>query len=291
MISRAKRTATPAAALLAAATLLISTFLAPAPAEAQTGNVVTFGDSFTASPDQIKNQISHLSSGSSNLAGSSLDDYPRRGGCLQSPDNWPRLLAERTGRQVDDWSCTAETSHSVLSRLDAAIGAGDIHAGTHAVILNIGGNDFGPVAVAEGVPFLDVPVISERFTGHMHTAAAKIRAAAPQARIVLAGYPEITNGSGLCLLNIIPQVPLGIPVPGAYGEGVLQEMQRNAAEATGMIFVDNYAQTTGHNTCSPNDSRRYVAAMIDTTSPVYTMSLHPTVLGHSVLADNNATAL
>jgi lysophospholipase L1-like esterase len=291
MLTLPRRATPPAALAVAMATvaLVLSALFTPVTATAQSGNVVTFGDSYTASPDQFKN---HAAGGlSSNLPGSSTAGYPSRGGCLQSPMNWPRQLADQTGLRVDDWSCTAETSQSVLSRLDAAIGAGDINSGTRAVIMNIGGNDFGPFAVLEGAPFLNVPVIAERFAGHMDSAAAKIRAAAPNARIVLAGYPEITNGSGVCVFNVVPQVPMGIPVPGAYGEGVLRDMQRNAAEATGMHFVDNYALTRGHNTCSPNDSQRYVAGIIDTTSPDYTMSMHPTDLGHAALARNNADPL
>ena len=291
MFTLPRRAPAPAAFAVAMATvaLVFSVLFTPAPATAQSGNVVTFGDSYTASPDQFKNHAAGTLS--SNLPGSSAAGYPNRGGCLQSPMNWPRQLASQTGLRVDDWSCTAETSQSVLSRLDAAIGAGDVNAGTRAVIMNIGGNDFGPFALREGAPFLDVPVIAERFTGHMQSAAAKIRAVAPNARIVLAGYPEITNGSGVCVFNVVPGVPMGIPVPGAYGEGVLRDMQRGAAEATGMDFVDNYALTRGHNTCSPNDSQRYVAGIVDTTSPDYTMSMHPTDLGHAALARNNAGPL
>ena len=73
-------------------------------------------------------------------------------------------------------------------------------------------------------------------------------------------------------------------------ENNIREMQRVGAERNGMIFVDNYALTRGHNTCAP-DASRYVAGSIDVTSPAYTMSLHPTDLGNEALARNNGAAL
>lgn len=126
---------------------------------------------------------------------------------------------------------------------------------------------------------------------HVRAAADKVRAVAPNAQLIVTGMPQITNGTGMCLLNIIPSLPLGIPVPGHAFENTIREMQRTGARQAGMDFVDNYAMTAGHDTCSTDDASRYVAGVIDTTSPEWEFFLHPTVAGSAALAQNNAGAL
>lgn len=287
---------------LALLLMLICLVVAPGQARAQAaGNIVTFGDSYTAGPDQLFNQYHNSSTGSADALSSTSSGssnplappewYPIRQGCLQAPTNWPRALANQTGVPVDDWSCTAETSQSVLNRLDNAIRDGYIHGSTRAVIFAVGGNDFGPYGIGEGAPITDYNAMVARFSGNMQAAAAKVRAVAPNAQLVISGYPQITDGHALCFFNVIPQVPLGVPVPGNAAEGAVRDMQAAGAAAAGMHFVDNRALTSGHSTCSPNDSQRYVAGIVDTTSPDYPMSLHPTDLGHQALARNNAAAL
>ncbi|GAB3690625.1 hypothetical protein GCM10027595_01070 [Corynebacterium nasicanis] len=275
------------ASLLLAAALTVPTVAGVGTAQAQPGNAVVFGDSYTAMPDQFYNHYR----GSSLSSGMVPADYPRASaGCLQSPNNWPRKMQQQTGIPVIDRSCTAETSQSVLGKIDSAIHEGQIHRGTRAVYLAIGGNDWGPFGRNEGANSSDVPSMTERYSHNLSLAGAKIRAAAPGARIIVAGMPEVTDGKGLCLIQVIPNLPLGIPVPGHQVENNIREMQRTGAERNGMIFVDNYALTRGHNTCSP-DATRYIAGSIDFTSGPYTMSLHPTDLGNEVLARNNGAAM
>lgn len=280
------------AALLATLTAFAASVMAvsaAAPAQAQAGNIVTFGDSYTASPDQFVNHMwnSSLSSADPN----SEPHVEQRGGCLQATSNWPRQMQAQTGVPVVDWSCTAETSQRVIFRVNEAIRFGDIHPGTRAVYFSVGANNYGPFGINEGRSPLDQGSMIEGFSNDMAQAAAAVRSVAPNAQLVVAGMPQVTNGSGLCLLNVIPGVPMGVPVPGVLAENSIREMQRIGAERNGMTFVDNYALTRGHGTCSTNDSQRYVAGMIDFTSPAYDMSLHPTHLGHSVLARNNAAAI
>lgn len=287
------------AAALAAVLVLLALVVSPPSARAaQAGNVVTFGDSYTASPDQLFNQYHNSSTGSADALSSGSSNplaapegYPSRMGCLQAPTNWPRQMARQTGLPVDDWSCTAETSQSVLSRVDAAISHGDIHGSTRAVILMIGGNDFGPFGIREGADVLNYDAMVARYSNNMRAVAGRIRAAAPNAQLVVAGYPQVTDGHALCFFNVIPTVPLGVPVPGHAAENALRDMQAAGAAAAGMRFVDNRALTSGHSTCSRNDSQRFVAGIVDTTSPPYPMSMHPTDLGHQALARNNAAAI
>lgn len=274
-------------ALASAAAVVLTMTGLTAPAEAQAGNVVVFGDSYTASPNDVLNAAARSSV---DVSSQQVSEYPSRGGCLQHPQNWPRQMAAATGLEVIDWSCTAETSQTVLSRIDEATKFNHINPNTRAVYLAVGGNNFGPHGISQGSQPLNEAAMRSSFSAHMGQAAAKIRAVAPHAKIIVAGLPRVTNGTGVCLFNVIPNMPGGIPVPGAAIETTIRDMQRDGAYANGMGFVDNYVLTAGHDTCAP-DHKRYVSGGIDTTTPGKTMSFHPTVSGHAALAHNNAAAL
>lgn len=256
-------------------------------ASAATGPVVVFGDSYVASPDQFLN-FAKDREGSTQLVPA---DYPRGGtGCLQSPDNWPRRLAANTGREVTDLSCNGETSRSVLERIDAAVNDRHLHPGVSAVLLAVGGNDYSNYGYREGARSSDRDAMQDRFSDHLGQAVDAIRSAAPDARVIVTGLPQITDGRTLCLLHTIPGTPLGVPFPGQQLETAIRDMQRAGAQRHGLDFVDNYALTAGHHTCAP-DHERYVAGLVDFTSPPFEMALHPTDLGAEALARNNAAAL
>lgn len=159
--------------------------LAPASATAAApGNIVTFGDSYTSNPDELRNTIRGINIPEVQQF---VWDYPHRQGCLQAPNNWPRKLGAKTGAPIDDWSCTAETSSSVLARIDSAITAGDIHPGTRSVVLAVCMNDYGPFGINQGFNPLDPRAMEAKFVENMGAAAGKFRAVAPGAKIILSG--------------------------------------------------------------------------------------------------------
>lgn len=282
--SRIRRGAIAAVTALATA---CAGFAAPTVASAQGGNIVVFGDSYTASPDEQYNFARGTTLSSDNIPA----DYPRTGRCLQDWHNWPRQMQRRTGITVRDWSCTAETSSSMLARIASARKSGHLNAGTRAVFLAIGGNDIGPYGLARGHNPFDQNSLNRTFSANIARAKAAIQASAPNAQIVVAGLPEVTNGTGICLINVVRGNPVGIPVAGEAIEGSIRSMQRYGAYRNGLKFVDNYALTRGHNTCATNDRARYVNGWLDTTSTRSTMPIHPTYAGHSALAANNARAI
>lgn len=115
---------------------------------APTGNIVTLGDSYTANPDQVRNTLRDVPI---KPVQDYVWNYPSQEGCLQAPMNWPRRLGVIEGAPVADWSCTAETSHSMLFRLDKAIAKGDVNRNTRAVVIAAGMNDFGPFGITQGM--------------------------------------------------------------------------------------------------------------------------------------------
>ncbi|MGO1949289.1 MAG: GDSL-type esterase/lipase family protein [Mycobacteriaceae bacterium] len=257
-------------------------------AEAQTaaagapGNIVTFGDSYTSNPDQVLNTFR----GVLEIVG----DYPQQAGCLQAPNNWPRKVGAKTGAPLSDWSCTGNTSRTMLGRIDHAVAIGDLHGGTRSVVLAVGLNNYGPFGVADGVNTVDPGAVRGGFLADLHAAADKIRAVAPGAQIVVPGTLTIADpgNSMFCPLNVVPDLPAGIPVPLLRDvENWNRQNQIDAAAEIGATYVEVKNGSAGNGTCAP-DQQRFVSGVIDTTTPDYNMIVHPSDAGSEFMADRVA---
>ena len=271
-----------AAAVVASAAL--AGIVAPTATAAPAGNIVTFGDSFSANPDQWRNLVK-------DIPGTNLD-YPSKEGCLQAPNNWPRKVAAK-GYAVNDWSCAGQTSRTMLGRVDRAIAVGDVHPGTRAVVLPSGMNNFAGLGALDGVNVIDPNAVRNSYLSDIRAAAAKVRAAAPGVKIIIPGSLAAAdpNTTMYCAVNVIPNAPMGLPVPLLRDvENMNANNQATAAKAVDAIFVDIRSGSRNHNTCAP-DRSRYVAGIIDTTTPNYNMSFHPSAAGSQYMADRIAPVL
>ncbi|MDN5723091.1 MAG: GDSL-type esterase/lipase family protein [Corynebacterium sp.] len=262
----------------------------PTASAAPSGNIVTFGGSFTSNPDQVRNTFR----GAGGELGEWARDYPATAGCLQAPNNWPRKLAHATGRHVDDWSCTAQTSGSLVGRVDHAIRSGAVHNDS-TVVISTGLNDFGSFGAVDNqnLALFDPPAVARDFTANMRTVADRIRSHAPDAHIVMTGsLPTVDRANTtFCALNVVPDFPLGAPVPVLRDvENWNRDNQRSAAAEMGADFVEIMDCARGHDTCAP-DQARYVAGIIDTTTPDYNMAFHPSDAGSQYVANTVAGRL
>ena len=271
--------------LLTAASVGLGITVAAQPATAApNGNVVVIGDSYAANPDQYYNTFR-------NVDGFVPDNYPRQSGCLQAPNSWPRQLSKRHGVPVNDWSCSGLTSKRAISRVDAAHRAGDIHAGTRTVVLNYGMHNPGPNGTANGADLLNPGDVRNRFLAETRAAVNKVRAYAPNAKIVFAGQMSITSNGMFCFLNVVPNLPAGLPVPVLSDvERWVRSMQAEAATRNNINFVDLKAETANRGTCAP-DNQRFISGIIDTTTPHYNMIIHPNLKGSNWVADRMSRSL
>nr|WP_260432465.1 GDSL-type esterase/lipase family protein [Corynebacterium bovis] len=280
------RSAVAAAAVgLAAVTVALGPGTTSADAEPE-GNVVYLGDSFTANPDQTRNLTRDINP----LV---FDGYPSREGCLQSPDNAPRQLADLIGVPVADWSCTAQTSRGSLHRIDRAIAAGDIHPGTRAVVLAAGMNNYGPYGALDGVDILDPRAVRDAYLADMHAAADRVRAVAPGARIIVPGQLTVADPvtAVYCAVNVVPDRPVGFPLPLLRDvENWNRANQVDAAREIGATYVEVRDGSADHHSCAP-DAGRWVAGVVDTTTPDYHMMFHPSRAGSAFVARRIAGAL
>ncbi|OFT59324.1 hypothetical protein HMPREF3151_01520 [Corynebacterium sp. HMSC05H05] len=274
--------------------LLAATSASPATAQ-PADNVVVFGDSFAANPDQYLNTVLRFTDGSSLSSTSServLRNNPSESGCLHGPDNWPSQLGAHTGAAVADWSCAGITSEQMLGRIDHAVHTGALNAGTRAVTLGAGFNDhWRPLLDKPGTTY-DAARTREQYLANMRAAAAKVRAAAPNAKIIIPGMLSVAGANGaICAFNVVPNLPLGVLTPTVHGwEQHHRDNQREAARQVGAAFLDINAQSTGHSTCA-RDADRWVAGLIDTTTAGYNMALHPSRAGSAFVAEQVARAL
>ena len=254
-------------AAVAASALLAATTASPATAQ-PAGNVVVFDDSFAANPDQYLNTVLRFADGTGLSSTSServLRNNPSESGCLHGPGNWPSQLGERTGA---------------------------LNAGTRAVTLGVGFNDhWRPLLDKPGTTY-DAARTREQYLTNMRAAVAKVRAVAPNAKIIIPGMLSVTGANGaICAFNVVPNVPLGVPTPTVHGwEQHHRDNQREAARQVGAAFLDINAQSTGHSTCA-RDADRWVAGLVDTTTAGYNMVFHPSRAGSAFVADQVARAL
>ena len=279
-VSSVKAAKAPVIALTAAAACaagMIAT--APTVAAQPSGkDLVVFGDSFTANPTLPPN---HIIAGTGPTSGS-REPVPGAGGCPQDAENWSRVAAGILDVSMADYSCNGlgrVPRTDLINTVVDATNKGDLGPTTRKVVLMYGGLDVLQW-VDTGTHVLGVAgSLPSGYQATITDARDRIRAAAPNAEIVMAGYPELGDGDNLCVINTTPNVPAPITVPGAGGiEMALQSSIRTAADVNGLRFIDMKALTRGHGTCAAPDSQRYVSGIFDTTSD-HNMKLHPTLEG------------
>ncbi|UDY23374.1 SGNH/GDSL hydrolase family protein [Nocardioides sp. Kera G14] len=196
-------------------------------------------------------------------------------GCFRSTNDYPHLLAKQAKLVLDDVSCSSATTEAVTSSQRTPQGSVEapqidaIDKDTDLVTVGLGANDFdlfGRVVLTcvqlsasdpSGSPCTTVDAaggensvanrladVEKRLVSLFHT----IRKAAPDARIVAVGYPQVvpTPEQGGCSELPIATGDLGW----AYDLNVgINAAVQKAADATKVDFVDVLSGTKGHDIC------------------------------------------
>jgi lysophospholipase L1-like esterase len=281
-----------ATAVVGGALLLAATTVPAAVAAAPTGTYVSLGDSYVSGP-LIPNQV--------NL------------GCLRSDHNYPSLVEATIGSSAfSDASCGGATTNDMTqSQTDGLITVNGpqlnaVTSDDKLVTLGIGGNDIGFISIiltcaTESLtnPF-GSPCTEYYTSGGTDQLAAAINATepkvaavlqaihqrAPQARVVVVGYPDL-----------LPEYNNGCwPVePIAYGdvsymratEKRLNAMLATAAAANGAQYVDTYTPTIGHDVCQ-SPGTKWIEGLLP-LSPA--APFHPNAKGEAAMANAVEAAL
>lgn len=220
---------------------------APAtPADTRITSYVALGDGFTAAP----------------YAGKTVGDD----GCLRSDANYPTLLAKRLHiDDVTDVSCTGATTGAISGKAKPAGAKDSVKPQLDAVT-----KDTDLVTIGMGIEDRDLlhdmfnvctsmpcgnkampQTILANVNSMSDTLTATVRAIqdrAPDATIVLVGYPTITPQSGDC--DAMPKLEqLGLDAANLVLQSVNHAI-RDTARSTGSSFLDVATISAGHELCS-----------------------------------------
>jgi lysophospholipase L1-like esterase len=229
-----------------------------APAVAAGGSYVALGDSYSSGTGTR----TYLSDGTS---------------CQRSVYAYPSLDAASLGLTLTFRACSgatvADVSNTQLSALSSA---------TAYVTISVGGNDAGfadvltecaqPAWMSSCNGAIDgaQSVINNTLPGRLSTLYSSIRAKAPNAKVIVVGYPRIFNGEDCNAATWFS--PTEESRLNATAD-LLNSRTSSAAGARGFTFVNPTSRFVGHAVC---DSPEWLNGL---SSPV-TESYHPNVAGH-----------
>ena len=182
-------------------------------------------------------------------------------GCARSKDNYPAFLADWLDvASYTDVTCSAATTADLYAPMTLFNGGTTgpqidaVSADTDLVTLGIGGNDF---AIYDGLircqqagsacPVDQLGADAKKVAGRIEQAVRRITKVAPEAEVLVVGYPDILPTEGTCkAVGTSPEV-LG---PVTDVAGLLNASLRKGAEAAGASYVDMEAVSAGHDVCA-----------------------------------------
>jgi lysophospholipase L1-like esterase len=250
------RTVTCAAVTAAVA---VTALLTAGPATAAPSRYVALGDSYSS--------------------GTGTGTYlPDGTSCLRSVYAYPSLVASSKGYALDLRACSGATTADV-----SALQLSAVDSTAAYVSLTIGGNDAGFAAVltecakpawasnCNGAVDKAVTTIDTVLPARLTSLYAAVRSRAPQATVVVAGYPRVFNGQDCNALTWFS------PTEEARLNATADRLNSRiaaAARAAGVRYTNPTAAFVGHAVCD-------TPAWINGLSFPVVESFHPNRLGQS----------
>lgn len=247
------------------------------------GRYVALGDSYTSSPRTGRQ------------AGTPV-------GCDRSDDNYPHVVsAKLKPATFADVSCSGATTANLTTAQKTRDGTNPpqlnaVTPATTLVTIGIGGNDVGFTSLAPSCTTAhpSASPCKDRLTAGGHDQLAeridatapkvgaildKIHDRAPDARVVVVGYPSVLPDGDGCW----PALPVGAGdvayLRGALGK--LNAMLEDQAKAHKAGYADTATPGKGHDLCSAADTR-WVEGMLPASRAA---PLHPNSRGEKGMAD------
>jgi lysophospholipase L1-like esterase len=252
----------------------------------------------------------YVALGDSYSAGPLIPTTDLAGGCARSDHNYPSLVAAELGvTDFVDVTCSGATTRDLTSAQrpfrDARVPPQlrSVTRRTDLVTLGIGGNDFGlfgrvlgtctrlrtsdpagsPCARELAARGPDLAAATRVIGSRLTAALRAIRTRAPQAVVLLVGYPRLVPDQGSCA-----DLPLAT---GDYAEArrigrALDRALAGAADRARVSFVDLYEASRGHDICSGDP---WVNGRV--TDRQRALAYHPLASGMRAAADGVLAAL
>ncbi|MFE5512654.1 MULTISPECIES: SGNH/GDSL hydrolase family protein [unclassified Streptomyces] len=207
-------------------------------------------------------------------AGSYLSDS---GSCQRSSKAYPSLWAAANAPASFAFTaCSGATTGTVKSGQLAPL-----NSSTTLVSVTAGGNDVGFANVMQTCVLQSeatcvnavnnaIAQVNGTLPGSLSSLYGAIRSRAPQARVVVLGYPRFYQLNGSCIAGLSETERTAIN----RGSDALNSMLAKQAANAGFTYSSVVDEFTGHEICSGN------AWLHSVTVPV-SNSYHPTAAGHS----------
>jgi hypothetical protein len=219
-------------------------------------------------------------------------------GCFQSHANYPHLVASVLGLSLTDRSCSGAKTENYTNEQVLKFPPNNppqfnaLSASTNVVSVGMGGNDgnlFGTLvqgctALDKGQPNVGAPC-KEHFEGRVkevreffqpiqEAALAEIHVLAPNAKVFVVGYPDITPANGYC--------PEAMPWTTGDMKWFRNEVQipgnetlKQEAQNTGAVFVNTFTNSIGHDVCE-RPGVRWIEPIKGSLTGV---AVHPNAMG------------
>lgn len=205
---------------------------------------------FTATGAQAAAPVDYVALGDSYSSGTGAPPY-QSGSCYRSSRGYAQLWANT--HEVSSFkyaACGGATTQSMTDQFAS------LDAGTDLVSITIGGNDVGfantMVTCVTGsdtscVNAVNNGIEAARTTlpGRLDATYATIRTRAPNATVVVLGYPYLVEPNGTCL-SATKRAALN------RGSDELAAVISARAAAAGARYVDARAHFAGHGACGPS---------------------------------------
>jgi lysophospholipase L1-like esterase len=211
----------------------------------------------------------------------SREYYDNANGCMRSEHAYAFEVAAARGYQLEHVACSGARVPDVRANQ-----LGALSSATTLVTMSIGGNDAGFVDVVTACagPWpttcwgkIDTAraFISDTLPGVLNDLYSEIRTRAPNARVVIVGYPKLFNGEECnSLARISPEEQAELNETA----DLLSNTISGVAQSHGFDYVDVRGAFTGHAVC---DDVEWVNGVSNPIAESY----HPNVNGYEAYAD------
>ncbi|MEU5875819.1 SGNH/GDSL hydrolase family protein [Glycomyces sp. NPDC047369] len=234
-MSLPRRISTLAAALAVAVVSILA--LTSGAAQAQTIEYVALGDSYASGVGTR----SYLDDGS---------------GCSRSESAYPSLFADAAGADLEFAACSGAKTGDVLSKQ-----LGALSSSTDLVTITVGGNDTGWAGVVQQCAYpypwtCDDEIddaeafIRDQLPAKLHAVYDAIEAAAPNAQVVVLGYPRLFNGEEC---NAITRISPGEQSQLNAAADLLATTTGQVAASHGFDYIDVRDAFDGHAVCDDTE--------------------------------------
>jgi lysophospholipase L1-like esterase len=223
--------------------------------------------------------------------------------CGQVGTSYPRLVAEALGAELTDASCAGARTSDATGAQTTSSGASwppqldRVSKATDLVTVGLGYNDLGffsqltvgcaaaaasdptgtPCADHNRAQGVDPGAMADQVGDHLRELLDQVHQRAPDARVLLVGYPQLVPAEGTC--SELPLATGDYPyVREQFSH--LDDAMRAAASDTGTTFVGVYDAGTGHDICAGADAwvNGYPAS-------ARAAAYHPFAVEHRAVAD------